>query len=246
LHMAGSEGSTNHTFKLALVKPPICECTRNQTHNNSRTSTPHLRSWPILPSAMKCVILVAGHNVRLEDEINSDTTGRYKHLVGVPKALLPTTTAKSLLDCWYVISARVFLARHWEIEVVSVSPPPPPRNRTGLFFRSSTRTKLRCLFSSHQRQLKSSRCVSNTTQHALACLLYSDRTRLLVVGDDARRTGPPHHIQPPTWILGFQVAFNLPLHSHPSPPPSLLLSPVENSTGGRRFRRATSLMACTL
>ena len=57
---------------------------------------------------MKCVILVAGHNVKLENEIIEDTSGKYKHLSGVPKALLPTSTAKTLLDCWYVFRGLVF------------------------------------------------------------------------------------------------------------------------------------------
>lgn len=33
---------------------------------------------------MKCVILVAGHAVQLEEEIKADLTGTYTHLVGVP------------------------------------------------------------------------------------------------------------------------------------------------------------------
>lgn len=51
---------------------------------------------------MKCVILVAGHAARLETEIRADDSRKYEHLVGVPKALLPTKTSKTLLDCWWV------------------------------------------------------------------------------------------------------------------------------------------------
>eukprot|EP00039_Didymoeca_costata_P022849 m.5353 g.5353 ORF g.5353 m.5353 type:complete len:619 (+) comp3281_c0_seq1:104-1960(+) len=56
---------------------------------------------------MKCVILVAGHQTRLEDEVRTDSSGRYKHLVGVPKALFPVISpggkreGRTLLDSWW-------------------------------------------------------------------------------------------------------------------------------------------------
>ena len=38
---------------------------------------------------MVCIIFVAGHNDRLEREIQEDATGRFEKLKGMPKALLP-------------------------------------------------------------------------------------------------------------------------------------------------------------
>jgi hypothetical protein len=46
------------------------------------------------------VILVAGHQTRLEKELKEDRSGRFKGIVGVPKALLPTKFSKNVLDCW--------------------------------------------------------------------------------------------------------------------------------------------------
>lgn len=48
--------------------------------------------------------------MRLEDEIKADASGKYSHLVGVPKALLPTKTSKTLLDCWSVLVLVLYFA----------------------------------------------------------------------------------------------------------------------------------------
>ena len=52
---------------------------------------------------MKCVLLVAGHDSVLQDEIRADETGNYAHLEGVPKALMPGVGGKRLLDYWWDI-----------------------------------------------------------------------------------------------------------------------------------------------
>eukprot|EP00041_Stephanoeca_diplocostata_P031207 m.966573 g.966573 ORF g.966573 m.966573 type:complete len:667 (+) comp23912_c0_seq54:101-2101(+) len=50
---------------------------------------------------MKCVILVAGLDQRLEEELKKDTSSKYADLVNVPKALLPTGNGNVLLDNWW-------------------------------------------------------------------------------------------------------------------------------------------------
>lgn len=51
---------------------------------------------------MKCVILVAGIDERLEREVRSDQSEEYKHLVGIPKALFPDSySGNTLLDNWW-------------------------------------------------------------------------------------------------------------------------------------------------
>ncbi|XP_065898856.1 uncharacterized protein [Dysidea avara] len=59
---------------------------------------------------MICIILVAGHSALLEAEILADKSGKYTHLIGVPKALLPARPGHSqetILDCWWnVVKSR--------------------------------------------------------------------------------------------------------------------------------------------
>ena len=50
---------------------------------------------------MICIILVAGHNSDLDLQILDDDSGRYEHLQGVPKALLPGFGGKKILDSWW-------------------------------------------------------------------------------------------------------------------------------------------------
>ncbi|XP_029964462.1 uncharacterized protein LOC115400605 [Salarias fasciatus] len=50
---------------------------------------------------MICILLVAGHGTVLEAQIQNDDTGLYSHLSGVPKALLPGTGGKKILDFWW-------------------------------------------------------------------------------------------------------------------------------------------------
>lgn len=38
---------------------------------------------------MKAVILAAGYGTRLQRDVGNDTTGRFKHLLGIAKPLLP-------------------------------------------------------------------------------------------------------------------------------------------------------------
>ncbi len=54
---------------------------------------------------MKCVLLVAGHGAALESEVRSDDSGRYSHLCGVPKALMPAgrRNGRRILDHWWDI-----------------------------------------------------------------------------------------------------------------------------------------------
>lgn len=56
---------------------------------------------------MICIILVAGHETNLDQEIRADETGQYRHLEGVPKALLPGVGGKKILDYWWdIIKSR--------------------------------------------------------------------------------------------------------------------------------------------
>ncbi|KAK8738549.1 hypothetical protein OTU49_003931 [Cherax quadricarinatus] len=48
-----------------------------------------------------CIILTAGHAQKLSKEIQDDKSGRYGHLKGVPKALLPSPQGKRILDHWW-------------------------------------------------------------------------------------------------------------------------------------------------
>ncbi|KAJ3590523.1 hypothetical protein NHX12_008473 [Muraenolepis orangiensis] len=50
---------------------------------------------------MICILLVAGHGTILETQIKNDDTGLYRHLAGVPKALLPGIGGKKVLDFWW-------------------------------------------------------------------------------------------------------------------------------------------------
>jgi len=38
---------------------------------------------------MKAIVLCAGFGTRLEKDLQNDSSGQYKHLIGVPKPLLP-------------------------------------------------------------------------------------------------------------------------------------------------------------
>ena len=56
---------------------------------------------------MICIILVAGHETNLDQEIRADQSGQYRHLEGVPKALLPGVGGKKILDYWWdIIKSR--------------------------------------------------------------------------------------------------------------------------------------------
>lgn len=48
---------------------------------------------------MKAVILAAGYGTRLQRDAAADTTGRYAHLVGVAKPLLPVGRC-ALISHW--------------------------------------------------------------------------------------------------------------------------------------------------
>jgi glucuronokinase len=52
---------------------------------------------------MICILLVAGHETSLDEEIRSDISGQFAHLEGVPKALLPGVGGKRILDYWWDI-----------------------------------------------------------------------------------------------------------------------------------------------
>ena len=72
---------------------------------NLRTSPQQLDSTA--PPRMVCVLFVAGHNDLLEKEIASDTGARFEKLKGVPKALLPATSADA--------SGSTILGRWWDL-----------------------------------------------------------------------------------------------------------------------------------
>mmetsp|Transcript_10314 Transcript_10314/g.19498 ORF Transcript_10314/g.19498 Transcript_10314/m.19498 type:complete len:304 (+) Transcript_10314:38-949(+) len=48
---------------------------------------------------MKILVLAAGYGTRLETGIREDTSGTFKHLIGVPKPLVPLAS-KPLIDYW--------------------------------------------------------------------------------------------------------------------------------------------------
>ena len=50
---------------------------------------------------MICIILVAGHDTNLNEEIKNDSSGQFRHLEGTPKALLPGVGGKRILDYWW-------------------------------------------------------------------------------------------------------------------------------------------------
>lgn len=51
---------------------------------------------------MKVIILAAGYGTRLEKDIKNDPKQRYKHLLGVPKPLVPVG-GESLISRWMSI-----------------------------------------------------------------------------------------------------------------------------------------------
>ena len=61
---------------------------------------------------MICIILVAGHESSLDNEIRNDQSGKYSHLEGVPKALLPGVGGKRILDYWWDIIKNRQLFSH--------------------------------------------------------------------------------------------------------------------------------------
>lgn len=48
---------------------------------------------------MKVLILAAGYGTRLERDLKADNSGKYEHLIGVPKPLLPIG-GKELITRW--------------------------------------------------------------------------------------------------------------------------------------------------
>ena len=67
-------------------------------------------NWPTAADArdgtMICIVFVAGHNDRLQQEIEEDESGAYEHLKGVPKALLPaepslSSSSETILGRWW-------------------------------------------------------------------------------------------------------------------------------------------------
>lgn len=53
---------------------------------------------------MKALVLAAGYGTRLEKDIRSDTSGRFAHLLGLPKPLLPIGEPE-MQTCGLAISA---------------------------------------------------------------------------------------------------------------------------------------------
>ncbi|KAG7282321.1 hypothetical protein CRUP_002709 [Coryphaenoides rupestris] len=49
---------------------------------------------------MKAVILAAGYGTRLQRDVDSDGTGRFQHLSGVAKPLLPVGGQRALISHW--------------------------------------------------------------------------------------------------------------------------------------------------
>lgn len=63
---------------------------------------------------MKALILAAGYGTRLERDLKADKSGKYGHLIGVPKPLLPIGN-KALISRW-----MEFLEREHSISDVYV------------------------------------------------------------------------------------------------------------------------------
>lgn len=71
---------------------------------------------------MKAVILAAGYGTRLQRDVLADSSGRFTHLVGVAKPLLPVghcglishwvnaLTASGCVDCIYVVTNALYCA----------------------------------------------------------------------------------------------------------------------------------------
>ena len=66
---------------------------------------------------MLCIILVAGHGTQLERDIKFNTSEEYKHLSGIPKALLPGVAGLKILDYWW----RLVKVRHLFSDVFLVT-----------------------------------------------------------------------------------------------------------------------------
>lgn len=68
---------------------------------------------------MKAVILAAGYGTRLQRDVATDTSGRFAHLVGTAKPLLPvgrralishwvnSLTTSGCVDCIYVVVSNI-------------------------------------------------------------------------------------------------------------------------------------------
>ncbi|XP_043195187.1 glucuronokinase 1-like [Amphibalanus amphitrite] len=50
---------------------------------------------------MICILMAAGHAAKLETDIREETSDQFRHLEGVPKALLPGVGGKRILDYWW-------------------------------------------------------------------------------------------------------------------------------------------------
>ncbi|XP_017296279.1 glucose-1-phosphate thymidylyltransferase [Kryptolebias marmoratus] len=83
---------------------------------------------------MKAVILAAGYGTRLQRDVRSDSTGRFAHLAGVPKPLLPVgrcalishwvraLTASGFVDRIYVVTNALYRAafEEWAAGFINV------------------------------------------------------------------------------------------------------------------------------
>lgn len=70
---------------------------------------------------MKAVILAAGYGTRLQRDVAADRSGRFAHLVGTAKPLLPvgrcalishwvrSLTASGCVDCVYVVVSLLWM-----------------------------------------------------------------------------------------------------------------------------------------
>uniref|UniRef100_A0A3B5MAB7 MobA-like NTP transferase domain-containing protein n=1 Tax=Xiphophorus couchianus TaxID=32473 RepID=A0A3B5MAB7_9TELE len=79
---------------------------------------------------MKAVILAAGYGTRLQRDVSSDRSGRFAHLVGVPKPLLPVgrsplisrwvraLTRSGTVDGIYVVVGTQKYSNHVSVEMI--------------------------------------------------------------------------------------------------------------------------------
>ena len=112
-------GSTQpvHTRPRLFTLDPVCShslCCCHKKHSRLRPREGRERHRAMAVNQLKnaspskhppmvCLLFVAGHNDVLLREIEADSSGRFEHLRGVPKALLPVSDSSddTILGTWW-------------------------------------------------------------------------------------------------------------------------------------------------
>ncbi|KAM6934454.1 glucose-1-phosphate adenylyltransferase [Xenentodon cancila] len=122
---------------------------------------------------MKAVILAAGYGTRLQRDVSSDSSGRFAHLAGVAKPLLPVgtcalishwvraLTASAFVDDVYVVTNALYRAafEEWAVQFINVK-----------ILSDDTR--------SNDERLGAVACLQLTVQH------FSIEDHVVVIGGD--------------------------------------------------------------